>query len=77
MTVRFEDGAILLEGACPVDEAETLLEMLLTHPGVPVDWSACRHLHTAVLQVMMASGRAIQGQPDDPFLAGWVRRHLP
>lgn len=72
MTVRVADGAILLEGECPVDEAEALLEALLADPRAPVDWSACRDLHTAVLQVLLAARPTMRGLPADPFLRRWA-----
>jgi hypothetical protein len=72
LTVRFDDGILYLEGACPVEEAEALLDLLLTNPGIPVDWSGCRFLHTAVLQVLMALRPPLQGVPDDAFLRQWI-----
>jgi hypothetical protein len=67
MSVRVADGVIILEGACPVDEAESLLELLLANPGAPVDWSACGHLHTAVVQVLLAARPAMEGEPAPPI----------
>ena len=52
---RHEDGTILLEGHCPVEDAEPLLQLLQATPKVPVDWRQCIHLHTAVLQVILAA----------------------
>jgi hypothetical protein len=72
LTVRLDDGVLHLEGSCPVEEAEILLEFLLTNPGIPVAWSGCRHLHTAVLQVLMALRPPLQGVPDDAFLRRWI-----
>ncbi len=76
MTVRFEAGVVFLEGECPVDEAETLLEILQANPGVPVDWTGCRHAHTALLQVLMAARAVTQGEPEDAFLRTWGERFL-
>jgi hypothetical protein len=72
LTIRLEDGILHIEGICPVEEAETLLERLLDEPGLPVDWSGCRHLHTAVLQVLMAVRPPLRGTPDDAFLRRWI-----
>jgi hypothetical protein len=78
MTVRrAEDGTIRLEGDCPVEEAETLLGLLLAHPEAPVDWRLCRSAHGAVAQVLLALGRPVLGEPEDPFLRRWIAPLLP
>lgn len=41
MTVRLGDGAILLEGACLIEDAAPLLDLMLAHPGLPVDLDEC------------------------------------
>lgn len=72
MTVRWdENGKILLEDMCPVEEAEALLSLLQAHPGAPVDWSACCRLHTAVVQVLMAVRPPLEGTCGDPFVERW------
>ena len=49
-------GTVILDGVCAVEDAEPLLQMLQATPAAVVDWTRCRQLHTAVLQVIMASG---------------------
>lgn len=67
----------VLEGACAADEAETLLAWLIEKPQGQLNLKQCTHLHTAVLQVMMASGAKISIWPQDQQLcqllqaAGW------
>jgi hypothetical protein len=70
---RRDDGTIALEGACPVDDAEPLLEMLQATPGAPLDWTQCDRLHTAVLQIILAA------RPDRLGGCGdrWVRQWMP
>lgn len=69
MTVaRSEAGAISLEGDCGLDDVEPLLSLLLEAPDAAIDWRSCRQAHTAIVQLIMASGRAILGPPDNPFL---------
>ena len=72
MSVRLAGGVIVLEGDCPVDEAESLLELLLANPGASVDWSACGQLHTAVVQVLLAVRPPMEGGPGNPFLRRWI-----
>jgi hypothetical protein len=72
MTVKRDNaGVIVLDGACPVDDAETLLQLLQAQPDSPVDWSGCSRLHTAVLQVLMASAPPMRGECGDAFVARW------
>jgi hypothetical protein len=73
MTVRRGDnGAIVLDGVCPVEDAEPLLQMLQTMPAAEVDLRQCRQLHTAVLQLILASGRALIGPCGDAWIAQWL-----
>ncbi len=74
MTVRRSDyGAIVLEGACPVEDAEPLLQLLQTAPGAALNWTQCRQLHTAVLQIILASGTSPTGQCGDSWVADFFR----
>ena len=73
MTVRLNsDGVILLAGACPVEDAETLLEHLQARREGPVDWSGCTALHTAVLQILMAAKPKLLGECGDEFVRTWA-----
>ena len=73
MTVRLaNEGAILLVGECPVEDAETLLEHLQARREGPVDWSGCTRLHTAVLQVLMAARPTLVGECGDEFVRTWA-----
>jgi hypothetical protein len=72
MTVRRgDDGVIVLDGECPVEDAETLLQLLQAQPEGPVDWSGCTRLHTAVLQVLTAAAAPMRGECGDAFVARW------
>jgi hypothetical protein len=73
MTVRLTDeGVVMLEGVCSIDDAEALLRSLSANPSALVDWSACDQAHSAVIQVLMAVRPRMVGLPTDAFL----RRHL-
>ncbi len=69
MTVRRdENGAIVLQGVCPVEDAEPLLQMLLSNPAAPLDWTQADQLHASVLQVILAAGAAPVGRCGDAWL---------
>jgi hypothetical protein len=72
VTVRVRDQVIELAGDCPNEDAETLLMHLLADPLARVDWSACERAHTAVLQVLLAAQRPIDGSPQGTFLSQWI-----
>jgi hypothetical protein len=72
MTIRRDDdGVIVLDGECPVEDAEALLQLLQAQPEGPADWSACTRLHTAVLQVLMAAAPSMRGECGDALVARW------
>ena len=78
MTVRRSDtGTVILDGVCAVEDAEPLLQMLQATPAAVVDWTRCRQLHTAVLQVIMASGIAPIGPCGDAWVKQWLAPKLP
>ncbi len=73
MTVSVSDqGDIVLSGDCPSDDAGPLLERLLAAPHASVDWRACESAHTAVIQILLASGRSVLGPAKHRFLSQWV-----
>ena len=64
------DGTILhLQGACAVEEAETLLEALQGGAVTGLHLGACQSLHTAVFQLVRACGLPVVAAPADPVLA--------
>lgn len=78
MTVRRSDhGTLVLEGVCPVEDAEVLLQLLQAGSPVALDWTKCRQMHTAVLQVILASGIVPQGPCGDVLVRQWLAPKLP
>jgi hypothetical protein len=77
LTVRRNDnGVLVLVGACPVEDAEALLELLQATPTAVLDWTQCHQLHTAVFQVILASGRPAVGPCGDSWVAQWLAPKL-
>ena len=78
MTIRRSDeGILILDGVCAVEEAESLLQMLQATPSALLDWTQCRQLHTAVFQVIMASGNSPIGPCGDAWVQLWLAPKLP
>jgi hypothetical protein len=67
-----EDGTIVLTGICPVEDADTLVRLLLADPAAEIDWCACDQAHTSVVQVLLASHRTTRGPPRTTFLSNWI-----
>lgn len=77
MTVkRGDNGIVVLDGVCAVEDAEPLLQLLQAIPAAVVDWTSCRQLHTAVFQVILASGIASIGPCGDAWVAQWLAPKL-
>ncbi len=76
MTIRRVDETVMLEGVCAVEEAETLLQEIQSG-AVRIDWTGCAHLHTACLQVILASGLPTCGTPANGALARWLPGLVP
>ncbi len=77
MSVRREtDGRIVLTDACMVEDAEPLLQLLQETPHAACDWRQCGHLHTAVVQVILAARPALIGPCGDPWIDQWVAPRL-
>jgi hypothetical protein len=74
---RSDEGIVVLDGVCAVEDAEPLLQMLQATPEAIVDWTQCRQLHTAVLQVIMASGNSPIGLCGNVWVQQWLAPKLP
>lgn len=74
---RDDDGTIVLEGDSQVEDAELLLQLLQATPGALLDWGQCRHIHTAVLQVVIVAQPAFAGPCGDPWIREWLPADRP
>jgi len=76
MPIEFKEGRALFQDVVTVEEAEALLEQLQKVPGMRIDFSACSHLHTANLQVLMAARPEVVVWPEDLKLREWLEPTL-
>jgi hypothetical protein len=72
MPIEFKKQTAVFRASVTVEEAEVLLEWLQNKPAAKVDLSACSHLHTANLQVLMAAQTKVASWPTDPDLRAWL-----
>lgn len=68
MAMVMMDNVAFLEEICAVEEAEALLDWLRQTVTPQVDLSRCEHVHTSVLQTLLAVRPAIVGVPLDPLM---------
>ena len=65
MSIVLKKQVAALEDQCSIEEAETLLEWFIDKPKGKVNCKKLTHLHSAILQVLMAKQPAVSAWPDD------------
>jgi hypothetical protein len=73
MPVQYGEHCAWLKGICSVEEAEQIYEWLMRNSKGVVDLGEAEHLHAAVFQVLLALRAKVRGQPQDPFLACYIK----
>jgi hypothetical protein len=69
MSVRVEGQIVHLDGDIRIEDAESLLQALLSDSRPTVDLSACRSLHAAAAQLLLAFRPPMAGMPENRFLS--------
>jgi hypothetical protein len=64
------------EETIAIEAADGLQSWLCGQPKAKLDFSACTHLHAAVLQVLMAQAFAVSAWPRDERLKVWLTAAL-
>ena len=68
MAIKYKGNTAVLKDVVSVEEAEGLLEWIHNTPKARIDMSKLVHIHTACLQVLMASNIKISSWPKDELL---------
>ena len=76
MPIEFKKNRAIFHEEVSVEEAEGLLEWLQTRPAAKADLSACSHMHTANLQVLMTAKTVISSWPKNVELRAWLEPAL-
>jgi len=71
MAVRRAGDTIFLEGVCPVEDAEILLQHLQAGADL-IDWCGCTHLHAACFQMLLVGRLPMKGPPANPEIVRWL-----
>ena len=69
MSVRVAGDVIHVLGSGAVEDAEPILAAMHEDPMRTVDLSKAAHLHSAIVQLLLAIAPPIAGMPGDPFYA--------
>lgn len=72
MPIEFKEKICIFSGICSIEEAESFLEWLLVTEESEIDLSQCEHIHTAILQAILAVKPKIKGNFQNPSLASWL-----
>lgn len=72
MSIQYKKTVALIEGICTIEDAEPLLDWILTNPKGKINLKQCEHLHTAILQVLMALKPDISVWPEEGSPAFWL-----
>jgi hypothetical protein len=72
MSIQVAGALIRIVGNAPVEDAEPLLAAIQEDLSRKVDLNQAAHLHSAIVQLLLALRPPITGTPSDPFFATYV-----
>jgi hypothetical protein len=72
VSLQLGSRTAVLEGVVTVEDAEPLAAWLRRTSAPRVNLRRCTHVHTAVLQCLLAGRVTVSVAPTDPFLKTWV-----
>jgi hypothetical protein len=76
MSLSFSSERATFSGVVRVDAAAGLLEWVRKHPLGEADLGDSKHLHAALLQLLLKSGIRIAAWPQEPNLKQWLYQCL-
>ncbi len=74
MALEIKNSTLKFIDLVTIEDAESLFNRLLEKKKVRIDMSQCRHIHTAVLQLLMVFSPEIEKLPEDDDLKIWIER---
>ena len=76
MPIGYKENLAAFGDTVSVEEAESLLQWIQDHPRAKVDFSHCKHVHAANLQVLMAARVPVAVWPNAEDLKVWLSTAL-
>ena len=77
MSIEYTEDRAVFKDTVSVDEAEPLLDWITSLDEAVVDLSECTHIHTSVMQVLMAAeDLRVEKLPGDKSFRDWLENSL-
>jgi hypothetical protein len=76
MPITYRRKTVFFQSMVTVEDAEDLLQWIQKNPQGEVNLYDCTHLHTANLQVLMATRIAVVAWPKDAAFKNWLTAAL-
>ncbi|MGD0721459.1 MAG: hypothetical protein ABR970_10515 [Roseiarcus sp.] len=78
MPMQIDDCVITLDGHCAIEEAQPLFDLVRGIEAPIFDVAQAKSLHTAIVQLILASSGKVRGASANPLLSACFRdRELP
>ncbi|MFC0269529.1 hypothetical protein [Kushneria aurantia] len=68
MPIEYRKRSAVMQGVCQLEEVEELQGWMLENPRASLNLGQCEHLHTAIVQLILASEFRISTPPERPLL---------
>ncbi|WP_353684295.1 hypothetical protein V4D30_00500 [Thermodesulfovibrio sp. 3907-1M] len=72
MAVEIKNSTLKFIDLVTVEDAEAIFNKLLEKKKIKIDMSQCKHIHTAILQLLMVFTPEIIKLPEDKDLKKWI-----
>jgi hypothetical protein len=76
MPLRTDDNVVILEGHCTIEEAQALFDLLGSVEDPVFDIARAKTIHTAIVQLILASGGKVRGPAASIVLSACLRDRL-
>ena len=65
MSIELKKKVAVCKDICSIEEAETLLGWLIEQPSGKLNLKQLKHMHTAIVQVIIATKASVSVWPED------------
>ncbi len=76
MPIKYKNKVAIFKDFIGIEEAEKLLDWIRENKDGHINLAGCTHIHTSILQILMASGIPIKEWPAQPQFEMWLKSTL-